>query len=93
MLLLFHSVITNQVLNDGVLISQYFISQNNYTIFFVFNLNHINNAANAVLLNSVKPGDKLGRMKITKHDDNKGRVGGRDPQKMNCQVTMTQTIS
>jgi hypothetical protein len=54
----------------------YFISLNNYTIFFVFNLNHINNSRNAVLLNSVKPGYKLGGIKITKHDDDKGRVGG-----------------
>jgi hypothetical protein len=58
----------------------------------VFNLNHINNAGNAVLLNSVKPGDKLGGIKITKHDDDKGRVGDRDPQKTDGQVTMTQTI-
>jgi hypothetical protein len=54
----------------------YFISLNNYTIFFVFNLNHINNSRNAVLLNSVKPGYKLGGIKFTNHDDDKGRVGG-----------------
>ena len=55
----------------------YFISLNNYTVFFMFNLNHFNNAGNAVLLNSVKPGDKLEETKITKHDDDdKGSVGG-----------------
>jgi len=58
----------------------------------VFNPNLINNAGNVVLLNSVKTGDKLGGIKFTKHDDDKGRVGGRGPQKMDCQVTMTQTI-
>jgi len=31
-------------------------------------------------------------MKITKHDDDKGRVGFRDPQETDGQVTMTQTI-
>jgi hypothetical protein len=55
----------------------------------VWNLNHINNAGKTVLLNSVKYGNKLGGMKITKHDNDKGRVGDRDPQKMDCQVTMT----
>jgi hypothetical protein len=51
--------------------------------------NHINNAGNAILLNSVKPGDKLGGINITKHDDDKGRMGGREPQEMDGQVTMT----
>jgi len=36
----------------------------------------VNNSRNAVLLHSVKPGYKLAGIKITKHDDDKGRVGG-----------------
>jgi hypothetical protein len=56
------------------------ISLHNYTIIFALKLNNINNAGNAVLLSSVKPGDQLGRIKITKHDDDKGRVeAGGDP--------------
>jgi hypothetical protein len=41
----------------------------------MYNFNHINNAGNVVLPNSMEPGDKLGGVKITKHDDDKGRSG------------------
>jgi hypothetical protein len=47
----------------------------------MFKLKHINIAGNVVLLNSVEPGDKLARIKSTKHDDddNKWKGGGGNP--------------